>query len=492
MKSHIIAIDQGTTSCRAVLYNKRLEKIGIYQIEFQQHYPHTDWVEHDAEEIYQTQLNCIQKLLSQSKLTIKDIASVGITNQRETLVAWSKSTGKALSRAIVWQDKRTQNQCTELAKNTNIKNNIEQKTGLLINPYFSASKAQWLLENSPEVQNAFAQKDLALGTMDSWLIFKLTQGEHFVTDATNASRTLVFNIHTGNWDEELMEHWNLPKECFAKVLDCSDNFGTIKEPILKGVPILGVAGDQQASLIGHKALNKNDFKITYGTGCFALKNIGPLFEKAPPGLLTTLAWSLNGKRQYAFEGSVLIGGAAIQFLRDNLGIIKTAAESEELALSIKSNEGVYFVPAFGGLGSPYWDPGARGLFCGLSRGSDKRHFCRAALESVAYQSRDLLESIQSEKGSIFADGGACSNQFLMQFQSNILEQKLHVSSDSELTAQGVAYLCALKLNWIESLEVLKNVKSEKKEYSPKMNETLRQQNILGWEQAVQKCQNNNI
>lgn len=490
MKNYIISIDQGTTSCRAVLYDKNLNKLDIYQQEFQQYYPEAGWVEHDPDEILQSQLYCIQRLMKKAKLQPKDIASVGITNQRETLVAWNKSTGEALYKAIVWQDSRTQEKCDEVSNNLDVKKNIEYKTGLLINPYFSASKAQWLIENIPEVQKANSEDDLVFGTIDSWLIFKLTHHEAFVTDATNASRTLLFNIHSGEWDDELLAFWGLKRKQFAKVLDSSDHFGTVQEPPLKGVPILGVAGDQQASLLGHQAFDKGSLKITYGTGCFALKNIGASFQSPPKGLLTTIAWRLNGQLQYAFEGSVLIGGAAIQFLRDNLGIIKNAAESEDLALSIKSNEDVYFVPAFGGLGSPHWNPNAQGLFCGLTRGTDRRHFCRAALESIAYQSRELLEAINFEEGELFSDGGACANQFLMQFQSNILNQDLFVSLDSELTAKGVAFLCALKLKWFNSLDELKGINSQTKHYHPKMKEELRAQNLRGWNEAIEKSQHN--
>lgn len=490
MKSHIIVIDQGTTSCRAVLYNKELQKIDIYQMEFKQHYPETGWVEHDAEEIFQTQMICIQELMKKNKVQSHNVASVGITNQRETLVAWRKSTGKPLHKAIVWQDNRTQKKCDELTQNLNIKNTIEYKTGLLINSYFSASKAQWLIENCFEVQKANSEGDLAFGTIDSWLIFKLTNHQAFVTDATNASRTLLFNIHTGTWDNQLFKYWNLKKEHFAKILNSSDHFGIIQKPILQNVPILGVAGDQQASLLGHQAFDNGALKITYGTGCFALKNIGASFKKPPKGLLTTIAWKLNGEIQYAFEGSVLIGGAAIQFLRDNLGIIKTVQESEGLALSIKSNEGVYFVPAFGGLGSPYWNPNAQGLFCGLTRGSDARHFCRSALESIAYQSQELLESINYEEGVIYADGGACSNHFLMQFQSDLLNQDLFVSEDSELTARGVSFLCALKLGWVQSLEELKKLNIKTQIYHSQMKSLLRNKNLSGWKSAIRKSQTN--
>ncbi len=453
------------------------------QQEFTQYFPQSGWVEHDADEIWKSQCETLQTLVIRHSLSAKNVKAVGITNQRETLVAWDKVTGQVLHRAMVWQDRRTTERCQSLKKK-GLEAGIRQKTGLLLDPYFSATKAEWLLHHSGKVKASAKAGRLALGTIDSFLAFRLTAGKRHVTEPSNASRTLLFNLHTLDWDASLLRLFNIPRHALPEILASDADFGTIDLPFLRGVKIHGMIGDQQAALFGNRCFGVGDIKSTYGTGCFLLKNMGAKPKLPPRGLLGTVAWSLGGKPTYAHEGSVLIGGAVVQFLRDGLGLLSKASDSEGMAESVQGNDGVYFVPAFAGLGTPYWDPNARGLLIGLTRGTSKAHIVRAALESIAFQTEAVFQVFGANRRNRFrVDGGGSHNRFLMQFQSDILGARVEVSDNPEATALGAAMLAALGAEET-TMGQLKKMTFPTHAFRPMMKAKEREKLIGFWKKAV--------
>ena len=490
MEKFIIALDQGTTSSRSVLYDARLNKIDQVQLEFAQHFPRPGWVEHDADEIWESQWATLRALLERNRVGAESVAALGITNQRETLVAWDKQTGRPLARAIVWQDRRTADFCQAL-KRKGAEAEVRKRTGLLLDPYFSGSKMHWLLKHDPAVKRAASEGRLAFGTIDSWLIYKLTGGKRHVTEVSNASRTLLMNVKTLAWDPLLLKLFGVPAAALPEILDSDACFGEAAVPGLEGVKIHGAAGDQQASLFGHRCFTAGSLKNTYGTGCFLLRNIGPRYLPPPKGLLGTVAWTLKGKTTYAHEGAVLIGGAVVQFLRDGLKLFDDAAASEEMARSVASNDDVYFVPAFAGLGTPHWDPDARGLIIGLTRGTTRAHLARAALESIAYQSLDLIEAFAGKRNSprlksLNVDGGATRNKLLMQFQADISGAEVRVNQSAEVTALGAAMLAALGCGLIPTQRELLKLDLRLDLYRPAMPAAQRKRQVGRWREAVQR------
>jgi glycerol kinase len=485
MEKVIIALDQGTTSSRSILFNSRLEKIDQVQQEFPQHFPQSGWVEHDAEEIWESQWSTLRALLDRNKNRVQatDIAALGITNQRETVVAWDTVTGKPLSRAIVWQDRRTAAFCQSL-KRKGAEPAVRRKTGLLLDPYFSGTKMHWLLKNVPAVRKAAAAQRLAFGTIDSWLIWKLTLGNRHVTEVGNASRTLLMDVKTLAWDKSLLKLFGVPRESLPEILASDAHFGDAAVPGLEGVKIHGVAGDQQASLFGHRCFAPGSLKNTYGTGCFLLRNVGTKYVAPPKGLLGTVAWKLKGKTTYAHEGAVMAGGAVVQFLRDGLRIIDDAAQSEELAAKLPDNDGVYFVPAFAGLGTPHWDPDARGLIIGLTRGTTRAHLARAALESIAFQSQDLCQAFGGRLKALNVDGGASRNRLLMQFQADITGAEVRANHSPEVTALGVAMLAGLGCGLVKSQQDLMKLDLRLDIFKPAMSPTTRKALLAKWHKAV--------
>jgi glycerol kinase len=478
------AIDQGTTSSRFIVFNENGEIVEQHQQEHMQILPDEHSVEHNANEIWESVKTCIKVV--DSKFNIEQLTSIGITNQRETTVAWNKLTGEPLYNALVWQDTRTQSICDELSSNKNLTQEFN-KTGLPIATYFSLSKILWLIRNVPEVEKNLEINNVCFGTIDSWLIFKLT-GEH-LTDVTNASRTLLLNIETGKWSEKILETLDIPITSLPKIKPSLSNFGTNNQ-ILKNVPITAVLGDQQASLFGHNCLSKGEIKNTYGTGCFALSNTGEDIIYSNNGLLTTIAYQIEDQPiQYAIEGSVSIAGAAVQWLRDNLNIINESSEIESLAMKVKDNGDVYFVPAFSGLFSPHWDPTARGVLVGLTRFSNKSHVARAVLESVAYQSYELLISMERDTGERFevvkVDGGMINNNLLMQFQSDIFDRVVSSQKVQEITALGVAAASYIFQNNLP-LSTMSKVVSNSTAWNPNMNQQLRDKFIKKWNKAIEK------
>ncbi len=458
MKQYILSIDQGTTSCRAIVFDKAGKSLGVGQKEFGQHFPKPSWVEHDAEEILKTQIECIKQAVKEAKVSPDDIACVGITNQRETTVVWDKETGKPIYNAIVWQCRRTQAFADELRQETDF---IRSKTGLVPDAYFSGPKIRWILDNVPGARAQAEAGKLCFGTIDTWLIWNLTKEATHATEGSNASRTMLFNIHTMSFDEELLRRIGVPASMLPKVLPSNANFGqTKKELVGFEAPILAVLGDQQAALFGQCCLEEGMAKCTYGTGGFLLANMGEK-AKLTSGLLTTVAWQLEGKKPtYAFEGAIFVAGAAIQWLRDGLGIIESSSETEEMANSLPSNEGVYFVPALVGLGSPWWNSDVRGTIVGLTRGSGRAHFVRAALKSMAYQISDVLEDMRNNgivMRELRVDGGASKNAFMLQFQADVLGVPVLRSSQGESTAWGVAAMAALKAGLIKSEKELSDL-----------------------------------
>jgi glycerol kinase len=458
MQRHVLAIDQGTTSSRAIVFDQARNIAGLSQREHPQAYPHPGWVEHDAVLIWSTQLATIAEALAQAGISARDLATIGITNQRETTLVWDRHSGQPVGPAIVWQDRRTAGRCAELlaAGHGPL---ISARTGLLPDSYFSATKLEWLLRHVPGAQARAARGELAFGTIDSWLLWNLTAGHAHVTDISNASRTMLFNIHTGDWDDELLELFAIPRSCLPRVLPCS--FSPADEKLvadLNGtpVPITGIAGDQQAALFGQACLTPGMAKNTYGTGCFLLMNTGPVAMRSDHHLLATVAWRLgSGATQYALEGSVFVGGAAVQWLRDGLGVIADAAAVEALALRVPDSDGVHFVPAFTGLGAPYWDPQTRGALVGLTRGTQAAHIARAALEAIAFQSTDVLNAMQADSGrgvrELRVDGGGSRNALLMQFQADLLGSPVVCARQPESTALGAAALAAVGVGfWSES------------------------------------------
>ena len=487
MKKYILALDEGTTSTRSILFDQKGRIISSAQKEFTQHYPASGWVEHDAMEIYASQYATMTETVVASGIDPAEIAAVGITNQRETTVVWHKETGRPVAPAIVWQCRRTEALCEEL-KARGLEPMIREKTGLPIDAYFSASKLAWILDHTEGARAAAENGELLFGTIDSFLIWKLTGGKVHATDLTNASRTMLFNIHTREWDEELLTLFGIPREMLPEVKMSADDYGTLT---LLGaeIPIRGVAGDQQAALFGQACFEVGDSKNTYGTGCFLLMNTGTNPMASDCGLITTLAATECGREpEYALEGSVFVGGAVIQWLRDELGFLRDSADSAYFAQKISDNGGVYVVPAFTGLGAPYWDMHARGTITGLTRGSGRNHIIRAALESIAYQTNDILQSmqntLQTPLRALKVDGGASKNAFLMQFQSDISAIAVHKSGQSEATALGAAFLAGLGVGFWKDRKELSSLCSVSEIYFPSMQTEEREKNLRGWHKAV--------
>ena len=491
MSKYILALDQGTTSSRSILFDKEGKVVALAQKEFTQFFPQPGWVEHDAMEIWSSQYTTVIELLEQANISPTEIAAIGITNQRETTVVWNKHTGLPVYNAIVWQDKRTQTLCASL-KGKGLEPYIKENTGLVIDSYFSGTKVNWILENVPNARAQAEAGDLLFGTIDTWLIWKLTNGALHITDQSNASRTLMFNILDKSWDEKLLEALSIPRLMLPQVKDSSFVYGNTEASLFKGcnIPISGIAGDQQAALFGQLCLDKGMIKNTYGTGCFMLMNTGSTPFRSHSGLLTTIAWSLNGTTTYALEGSVFVAGAAIQWLRDGLGLIGSSAESASIAQQVDSSDGVYVVPAFTGLGAPYWDMEAKGAIFGLTRGTTKAHFVRATIESLAYQTRDVLEAMESDSGvklkTLRVDGGASSNDLLMQFQADILNIHVERPYTVERTAFGAALLAGLAVGFY-SYEQLANAGNQQFfNFSPQMENDTRDKLYKGWKKAVSR------
>jgi len=488
---YILALDQGTTSSRAIIFDHNGKVISVAQQEFTQIYPKPGWVEHNPEEILTSQINVAKQAIEKANINPKDIAAIGITNQRETTVVWEKDTGKPVYNAIVWQCRRTAPICDEL-KREGLENIIKEKTGLVIDAYFSGTKIKWILDNVPGVREKAEKGKVLFGNIDTWLIWNLTKGKVHVTDYSNASRTMIFNIHKLDWDEDILKHLQIPRAILPDPKPSSFIYGyTDKEIFGVEIPISGDAGDQQAALFGQACYKPGMVKNTYGTGCFMLMNTGEKAFASQHGLLTTIAWGINGKVDYALEGSVFITGAAIQWLRDGLKIIGTAAETEAMALSVQDSGGVYVVPAFVGLGAPYWDMYARGLIIGITRGTTREHIVRATLESIAYQTRDVLEAMIQDSGiklqSLRVDGGAVVNNFLMQFQSDILGVPVERPVVNETTALGAAYLAGLAVGYWQNTEEIENLWQMDKKFEPKMSQEEREKLYKGWKKAVSRA-----
>lgn len=491
MSQYILTFDLGTSSERAVIFDKNFNILGMEQREFPQFYPAPDRVEQDPLDIWNTQIQVTHDLCKKLDIAPQEIAGIGITNQRETTIVWNRHTGEPVFPAIVWQDKRTAAYCNELKKG-NWANKIQEKTGLIIDAYFSATKLRWILENVDGTKDLAKKGDLLFGTVDTWIIWKLTKGRLHVTDVSNASRTMLFNIHTMEWDNELLELFDIPLCMLPNVCGSSEIYGLTDPDLLSGaqIPIAGIAGDQQAALFGQGCFEPGMAKNTYGTGCFMLMNTGSKAVKSTNGLLTTIAWGLNGKITYALEGSVFIAGAAIQWLRDNLKIIKTASDSEAAAAQLKDNDGVYFVPAFSGLGAPHWDMDVRGTLTGLTQGSTANHIIRATLESIAYQSKDVLDAMERDSGvklaALNVDGGATANDLLMQFQADIMPCSVCRAPQLESTALGAAMLAGLAVGYW-TMDDFKGSKKGSSCFEPKMDEATRVRLYSGWLKAVAKA-----
>ncbi|MGO1243069.1 MAG: glycerol kinase GlpK [Sphingobacterium sp.] len=468
-KEFILALDQGTTSSRAILFNKKGQIENVAQKEFTQIFPKSGWVEHDATEIWSSQFAVLTEVIAKSKIKLEAIKAIGITNQRETTIVWNKKTGNPIYNAIVWQDRRTAEYCQALIKK-GLAQTIQQKTGLLIDSYFSASKINWILKHVKGARKLAEKGDLAFGTVDSWLVYNLTNGQKHITDVTNASRTLLYNIHTLEWDQELLDIFEIPESMLPQVCASSEVYGqTSTELGARPIPIAGIAGDQQAALFGQLCTKKGMVKNTYGTGCFLLMNIGtdPIISKHQ--LVTTIAWKIGDDVNYALEGSIFIAGAVVQWLRDELGIIKKSSDVEKLAMSVEDTNGVYVVPAFSGLGAPHWNAEARGTILGLSRGSNDAHIARASLESIAYQTYDILKAMEKDSKSkikaLLVDGGASQNSFLMQFQADILKTSVIRPAITETTAIGAAFLAGLAVGFWKDIDELQSLWKEDRTFT---------------------------
>ncbi|MBN4070546.1 glycerol kinase GlpK [Olleya sp. AH-315-F22] len=492
-KKLIMSLDQGTTSSRAVLFNHKGEPVEIAQQDFEQIFPQPGWVEHNPLEIWESQISSANKVLKIAEQFNQEVAAIGITNQRETTVVWDKNTGKPIYNAIVWQDRRTAKFCDEV-KTEGHSETIKEKTGLIIDAYFSATKLKWILDNVEGAREKANNNQLCFGTIDTWLVWKLTNGEKFITDVSNASRTMLFNIHSLEWDQELLNLFDIPISMLPEVKESSQVYGETSEGLFnKKIPISGIAGDQQAALFGQLCTEKGMVKNTYGTGCFLLMNTGeePIYSKN--NLLTTVAWKINGKVNYALEGSVFIGGAAVQWLRDGLKIIDSASETEELASSVSDNGGVYFVPALAGLGAPYWDSYARGTIIGLTRGTTQAHIARATLEGIAYQVYDIVKAMEADanaKGTeLRVDGGATENNFLLQFQTDIFGFNVVRPNVQEITALGAAYLAGLAVGFWDNIEELKSQWSINKTFHPEMETNKVEELLKHWHKAVSRSAN---
>lgn len=489
---YVVALDQGTTSCRTIIFDRFGNMVGQKSQEFRQIYPEPGWVEHDAQEIWECQLFTLKEALRSNGIAPSDIASIGITNQRETIVVWNRHTGKPIYNAIVWQCRRTANICDEL-KHKGMIDTIYKKTGLVIDAYFSATKLYWILNQVPGARVMAEEGDLLAGTIDTWLIWNLTGGKVHATDYTNASRTMLFNIDELCWDEDLIEILEIPYSMLPEVKDSSGYFGSIDKALLgHEIPITGVAGDQHAALFGQACFNKGMVKNTYGTGCFILMNTGEERKISENNLLTTIAWCIDGKVEYALEGSVFSAGASVQWLRDEMEIVKSAAETEEIAMSVSDTNGVYVVPAFVGLGAPYWDPYARGAILGLTRGANRKHLVRAVLESIAYQSMDVLEIMEKDSGiaipELRVDGGASANNFLMQLQADILGVPVIRPENTETTARGAAFLAGLEVGVWGSKKDIEQIWKQDRKFIPKMDKDIRDEKYRLWKKAVSRSE----
>jgi glycerol kinase len=487
MPTCILALDQGTTSSRAIVFDHTGKPVATAQREFEQHFPHPGWVEHEAREIWETQLAVARQAIEKAGIAAGDIAGIGITNQRETTVVWDRTTGEPIHHAIVWQDRRTAAYCDSL-KAAGKADLIREKTGLVIDAYFSATKIRWLLDQVPNAREKAAAGQLAFGTMDSWLLWKLTNGAVHATDASNASRTMLLNIHTGRWDEELLALFDIPVSVLPAVCSSSEIYGHTRLLGDHDIPIAGMAGDQQSALFGQMCTEPGMVKNTYGTGCFMLMNTGTRAVPSSNNLLTTIAWRLGDTLYYALEGSVFIAGAVVQWLRDGLGIIQHAADVEALALQVTDTAGVYLVPAFTGLGAPYWNQDARASITGLTRGSTKAHIARAAVESIAYQTADVLEAMQQDAGihitELRVDGGATANNLLMQFQSDVLNTAVIRPVITETTALGAAYLAGLATGFWPGLDDIKKQWQQERRFEPAIDAAQRTTLLQGWKKAV--------
>ena len=488
MSHYILALDQGTTSSRSIVFDKHGNIVSVAQKEFKQIFPQPGWVEHDAEEIWSTQYGTMAEAVAKAGIMMKQVAGIGITNQRETTVVWDRGTGKPIYHAIVWQDRRTASYCDEL-KAAGHANTIQQKTGLVIDAYFSATKLKWILDNVSGAREKAEKGELAFGTIDSWLVWKLSGGKIHVTDVSNASRTMLLNIHTCQWDDALLNLFTIPASVLPDVKASSKIYGTTSSavPEIK-IPIAGIAGDQQAALFGQLCTKPGMVKNTYGTGCFMLMNTGTKAITSKNNLLTTIAWQVDNKTEYALEGSVFIAGAVVQWLRDGLKIIRNSAEVEALAATVKDSEGVYIVPAFAGLGTPHWNQHARGSIFGLTRGSSNAHIARASIDSIAYQTYDVLKAMEADAGISIAelrvDGGATINNTLMQFQCDILNTKVIRPKVTETTALGAAYLAGLAVGYWKNIDDIQKQWQVDKEFSPSMTEDKRKEFVNGWQRAV--------
>ncbi|GAQ19243.1 glycerol kinase [Oceanobacillus picturae] len=493
MGKYILALDQGTTSSKAVIFDQEGKVVETGQREFEQHFTKPGWVEHDANEIWTSMLSSISEAMRKSDTEPEDIAGIGITNQRETTVVWDRNTGKPIYRAIVWQSRQTADICNDL-REAGHNELFRDKTGLLIDPYFAGTKVKWILDNVDGAKEKADNGELMFGTIDTWLVYKLTGGEQHITDYSNASRTLMYNIYDLEWDEELLDILGVPKSMLPEVKQSSEVYGKTVNYHFFGheVPIAGIAGDQHAALFGQACFEKGMAKNTYGTGGFMLMNTGEEGVKSENGLLTTLAWGIDGKVEYALEGSIFVSGSAIQWLRDGLEIIKDAKETESLATSVEDTGGVYVVPAFVGLGTPYWDSDVRGAVFGLTRGTKKEHLVRATLESLTYQTRDVLDVMKDDSGidvkTLRVDGGAVKNDFLVQFQSDILGLQVERPVVTETTALGAAYLAGLAVGFWESKEEIANQWKVDKTFESEINEDEREQLYDGWKKAVKAAQ----
>ena len=492
MSTYILAFDQGTTSSRAIVFNQQGEVVSVAQKEFTQHFPQPGWVEHDANEIWYTQLGVATEAVLKAGLSIQDIAGIGITNQRETTVVWDRASQQPIHHAIVWQDRRTATYCDELKREGHT-SAIQEKTGLIPDAYFSATKLKWILDNVDGAREKAERGELCFGTVDSWLLFKLTKGKVHATDVTNASRTMLYNIHSLQWDEELLTLFGIPRAVLPEVRSSSEVYGYTDQIITAtNIPICGMAGDQQAALFGQMCIQPGMVKNTYGTGCFMLMNTGnqPILSKH--NLLTTIAWQIGDTTHYALEGGVFIAGAVVQWLRDGLGLIRNSGEVEKLASSVPDNGGVYFVPAFAGLGAPYWNQHARGTMMGITRGTTSAHIARASIESIAFQTLDVLTAMNADAGiaikELRVDGGATVNDLLMQFQSDMIDCKVVRPRITETTAAGAAYLAGLAIGFWKDPSEIQQYWKEEKTFTPAMPRKDRQKQIQKWRTAIKAAQ----
>ncbi len=493
MERYVVALDQGTTSSRAIIFDKEQNILDVCQKEFTQIYPKQGWVEHNPLEIWSSQYGVLQEVMAKANITQENIAAIGITNQRETTIVWDKNTGEPVYNAIVWQCRRTASIVEELKEDKEFVDYVKENTGLLLDAYFSATKIKWILDNVEGVRERAEKGELLFGTVDTWLVWKLTNGKVHVTDYTNASRTMLYNIKELKWDERILKKLNIPKSLLPEVKNSSEVYGYANLGGTGGVrvPIAGMAGDQQCALFGQTCFEAGNVKNTYGTGCFLLMNTGEKMIRSKNGLLTTIAVGIDGKVQYALEGSVFVGGAVIQWIRDELKLVNDAADTEYFAKKVKDNGGVYIVPAFTGLGAPHWDMYARGAIFGLTRGANRNHIIRAALESIAYQSRDLIDAMQEDSGckltSIKVDGGASRNNLLMQFQADITGSEVVRPIITETTALGAAYLAGLAVGFWNSKEEIAKKWAVSEKYSPELDEDAKEKLYKGWKKAVERA-----